>query len=191
MTRLWFVVLAMTATAGCGGGTHVDGTIKGGSFAASDAVSAVFTQSNNGVTQTSGAVLISTTANVCGVIGGGHAPAASQSLLLNVFDVDAKTGAVTAPTTSGTYTVVAANASLSAHNAGVAWLVIDQTCNKTAQALGASGTVTLSGASSGGSYSGSFDLTLDSGDHITGHFDAASCSAFGGELASMTSLPCS
>jgi hypothetical protein len=37
-----------------------------------------------------------------------------------------------------------------------------------------SGTVTLTG-NSGGAYSGSFDLSFESGDHVTGTFNAARC----------------
>lgn len=188
MTRLGFVLIAIAAAAGCGnGGTHVDGTIKGGTFAASDAISAVFTQSAQGVSSTSATILVSTTGGVCDVISGGHAPAGSQSLVINLFDVDAKSGAVTAPSAAGTYTV-ATQSSIAPHSAGVAWISLDKTCAKT-QALGVSGTVTLSSASSNG-YAGSFDLTLDSGDHVTGHFDSTSCNAFGAELAGMTDLPC-
>ena len=188
-TRLTAALIAITTAAACGGGTHVDGNLGGHSFVAAEAVSAVWTQKANGTQTTSAAILITTEARVCDVIAGGHAPRGAQSLMLSLTDVDGKTGAVTAPSGSGVYTVVGKSGQVQAHTAGVAWVSLDQTCGKAAQANGVSGTVTLSTASASG-YAGSFDLTLDSGDHVSGHFDSTSCGALAAELDDMTELPC-
>ena len=188
-TRLTAALIAITTAAACGGGTHVDGSLGGHSFVAAEAVSTVWTQKANGIQTNSAAILISTQARVCDVISGGHSPRGSQSLLFSLTDVDGKTGAATAPSGSGVYTVVGKSGQPQAHTAGVAWVSLDQMCGKAAQADGVGGTVTLSTASPSG-YTGSFDLTLDSGDHVSGHFDSTSCGALAGELDDMTEPPC-
>lgn len=67
----------------------------------------------------------------------------------------------------------------------------DATCQDiTAQgASGTSGTVTLSSVS-GNRFSGSFDLVLDSGDHVTGSFDPQECPALAKLVNSTTTPSC-
>ncbi len=56
-------------------------------------------------------------------------------------------------------------------------LILDATCvnNADNDALADSGTVVLTGVS-GGTFTGTFDVVMDSGDHVTGTFDAPTCS---------------
>ncbi len=189
MTRLGLAWLCAGALAGCGGGNHVDGTIHGTSFPAATAISAQVTQSQTGIVTGSAVILLSSEGDVCSVITGGHAPRGSQSLVIGLTDVDMATGKITAPTAAGTYTVVANNGALQAHTAGVGYVSLDQTCGKAATAAAVGGSVTLTSAGSGG-YAGSFDVTLDSGDHLSGQFSSSSCAAFGAEVSAMTDLPC-
>lgn len=59
----------------------------------------------------------------------------------------------------------------------VAYVALYANCQLASSALGNSGTVTLSSVG-GGSYSGTFDVTFSTGDHVTGSFDASNCAGF-------------
>jgi hypothetical protein len=86
-----------------------------------------------------------------------------------------------APAGPGTYTVVAIGGPISARRAYVEARTTDESCALVASqsAKATSGTVTLTGVSNG-SYAGTFDVTLESGDRLTGSFDAPDCQAIGG-----------
>jgi hypothetical protein len=83
---------------------------------------------------------------------------------------------LTAPTAPGTYTISSSLPPTVPHAANVAGRIVDATCsNNTANdAVALSGTVQLTGVEAG-TYTGTFDLVLDSADHITGSFDAPTC----------------
>jgi hypothetical protein len=82
------------------------------------------------------------------------------------------------PTAAGTYSVYPGTGTPPAKAAIVGVDVIDATCNhvRAQEAIGATGTVTLTSVTDN-RFSGSFDLVLDSGDHVTGSFDPQDCPA--------------
>jgi len=87
---------------------------------------------------------------------------------------DYASGAHTAPTAPGVYPVTDdQNAPKSAVAEGN---ILDGSCVNVADndAVAIGGSVTLTYVENG-SYTGVFDLTFDSGDHVTGSFDAAAC----------------
>jgi hypothetical protein len=61
--------------------------------------------------------------------------------------------------------------------------------NANASATAVSGTVMLI-AVGGGVYAGTFDVTLDSGDHITGSFNPTMCDQLQADLDSSITPPC-
>lgn len=67
----------------------------------------------------------------------------------------------------------------------------DATCQDIAasNATATTGTVTLNRVS-GDVFSGSFDVVLDGGDHITGGFDPQDCAALQTALASTATPTC-
>jgi hypothetical protein len=86
-----------------------------------------------------------------------------------------------APSGPGTYTVVSIGGPISARRAYVDARTTDENCAVVASqsAKATSGTVTLSRVSTG-SYAGILDITLESGDRLTGSFDAPDCPAIDG-----------
>ncbi len=176
-------------TAACGGGSGsgatFTGTIRGQGFSPKEAISAATTLSP-GSTSTIGVIVIANNTGLCHDVTANQAPKNLAGLLLTVGDVNTSTGESTAPTAPGTYTI--ATASAQAKSAFVAFEVTDASCKDipSQDALGASGTVTLTGAS-GGAYAGRFDIVMDSGDHITGSFNASSCSGIGTLFGSSSS----
>jgi len=159
----------------CGGSNNsnnlVNGTILGNSMQAADATSAngSFTQSFPPITVNAGIIGISTVGAICSKVTAGQAPKNSQFLLLVVVDFNGAQSS--APTAPGTYTV-----SLTAtKRAGAQYIPLDANCQNTVgNVYATSGVVTLTSVNNG-SYAGTFDLTLSSGDHITGSFSASNC----------------
>ena len=86
-----------------------------------------------------------------------------------------------APSAPGTYNVVTIGGPVYARRAYVEARTTDENCAAVASqsAKATSGTVTLTKASNG-SYAGTFDVTLESGDRLTGSFEAPDCPAIGG-----------
>jgi len=69
----------------------------------------------------------------------------------------------------------------------VAFVTQDATCQEVSaqSATGATGTVTLTSVNNG-AYAGSFDVVMDSGDHVTGSFNAANCAGINAVFGSST-----
>ena len=138
---------------------------------AADATSAngSFTQSFPPSTVNAGIIGISSVGGICAKASASQAPKNSQFLLLVVVDYN---GALTsAPTAPGTYTV----STTASKRAGAQYIQLDANCQNTVGSVfSVSGTVTLTSVNNG-SYAGTFDLTLNSGDHITGSFSASNC----------------
>lgn len=86
-----------------------------------------------------------------------------------------------APAGPGTYTVVAIGGPISARRAYVEARTTDENCAYVASqsARATSGTVSLTRVSNG-SYAGTLDVTLESGDRLAGSFDAPDCPAIDG-----------
>jgi hypothetical protein len=172
---------AALALAACGAGhqpaTFI-GTVKGQAFAPADAQSAPATVSFSVGTAAVAAIVLSDAPGLCAKLTAGTEPRNGKALIFFLTDVNqvSLTGAV--PDAPATYTVYdfSGGSLPPAHLAWVSFGVNDSNCvqNSSLSASGKSGSVTLSRLSTG-AYAGSFDVTLDSGDHVSGTFDTSAC----------------
>jgi len=104
-------------------------------------------------------------------------------------DTDPTTGGSSPPSGPGSYTVVTNPLGI-AKLAVAAYFAVDTNCQLSSTSAGNSGTVTLSSVGEGG-YSGTFDVTFNSGDRVTGSFKASNCTALTTYLdSSMANLTC-
>ena len=172
MSKFAAVVLALAAassssSSGGPGGT-VSAPIKGKTFAVQDALAIASTQQVM--------VVLSSNADEC-------VPPAQQvqhpgetALLLILDDYDMTSGKHTAPSAPATYTISATLGGTAAHNAVVEGNILDATCvnNADNDAVADAGTVVLT-AVKDGTFTGTFDVMMDSGDHVKGTFDAPTC----------------
>ena len=145
----------------------MSGPIKGKTFVVADAITLV---RPDGVE-----IALASSPDQC-------VPAAQQvqhpnetALLILLADYDASTGHATAPSAAGTYTIDTGS-TMMPHGATVEGNILDATCVNDADnaALASSGTVALSSVANG-TFTGTFDVLMDSGDHITGSFAAPTC----------------
>jgi hypothetical protein len=180
---LYIPVLAALAACGPGmddgsdstGTATVNGTIHGRQITAADASSAVVPASVQGFSFTAGAVVISSAANICSTVSAGKQPRNWQTLVLGV--AQQQNGNVGPPTAPGVYTIIT-GLSFDSHIAVAYFRATDANCadlGLTADAAAVSGTVTLTSVTP--AFTGSFDLTLDTAEHITGSFKAPACAA--------------
>ena len=173
---LGFVLTAMTAA--CGGSVasadHVDGSVEGRAFHAVDATSALgtFTGADGGARQEA-VIVVTDQGGACEFVS---SPTKKPSVTYLVLTIAAEVDAVS----PGTYAIDEPDVSMDV-------VAQDQNCVKTLMSDAATGTITLSSVGASGA-SGSFDVTLDGGEHLTGSFEAAGCAAsigdfFGVELS--------
>ena len=141
------------------------GTVRGQAMAVADAVSGPIQSSGMGYAE----VLLSTSPNLC-------ADAATNTLRANQTTVDIllanNTGtALLVPSMTGTYGVGAMPL-----RAVVFVQTLDSQCQvaSSSMASATNGTVELT-AVSGDVFAGTFDVMLDSQDHITGSFEPEAC----------------
>ena len=97
-------------------------------------------------------------------------------LILALADIDGS-GVAAAADTPGEYSVVGEQQVNSMRAAKVYYQYDDSSCNAS-KAFGASGKVTVTSADPGsGGLTGTFDVTLNTGDHLSGQFNSAGCAA--------------
>jgi hypothetical protein len=115
-------------------------------------------------------VVLSDFADTCSVADERTHPSSKQlTFLLTDMDADAP------PSQPGTYPIYAlANLPTTGLAGECGFLAYDATCTTTVDSECDSGTVTLTGVDAQG-YTGTFDVVID-GDHVTGSFDAPTCS---------------
>jgi hypothetical protein len=183
--RFLLCISVSAALAACGSGMDggsnstgtatVNGTIHGRQVTAEDASSAVVPASVQGFSFQAGAVVISSAANICATVSSGKQPRNWQALVLGV--AQQQNGTVGPPTAPGAYTIIT-GLSFDSKIAVAYFRATDASCadlGPTADALATSGTITLTSVTP--AFTGSFDLTLDTGEHITGSFKAPGCPA--------------
>jgi hypothetical protein len=171
---LALVLVAACSGAPAGGGptsglATVNGTIKGASLVAADAIA------GTDATGSSGAVAIVSTSATCMLVTQGKRPKGQQAIYLTLADV-VSPGSTKAPSAPATYTIGGP-----LHKATVSYVATDAACAQTTTAA-TSGTVTLTDVNANG-WGGSADLTFDGGDHVTATFVAQTCPAFTGQTA--------
>lgn len=166
--------------AACGGGTAssntVRGTVSGYSLNARDGVSQVV---RNGPSVSFAMVLMTSIANACPVFSAGHMLRNDETVLLRLATREQyQSGAKTLPPSLlGEYPIVSEVATpASGKFAILDFLVIDAACTASETLESNGGKVTLTRVDATG-YTGTFDVTFTSGDHVTGSFDTTDCQA--------------
>lgn len=178
MKKLMLVGIASSLLVACGGNSF-SGSVKGSSLNPQDAVFLVI-NSTSGSGQL-GFLAVSDQPNLCQTLKDNHSlkNATTFSAILAVSDSQGHGQ----PLVTGTYNVTTLTSSATGNLALVGFSKTDASCNSTYSSdtapSGKSGTVTLSSfeAKAGGSAHGTFDVTYDSNDHVTGAFNAAYCDA--------------
>jgi len=165
----------------CGGsaGTTVTGNLRGSPLPVADSLSSNVNIRAGNTTLNLGAIVISTMSNLCTNLSAAKETKNARTLLFFVGDYNAGTQSATAPAVAGTYVVSSASGAGGAPPAKFALVTYQETdasCQgiDASRASGASGTITLTSANSG-SYAGSFDVTFNDQDHVTGTFGATNC----------------
>ena len=170
--------LATVIASGCGGGGggssagSVDGTVHGAPFAIADVVSGVLSITDmSGGTLHEAAIWMSSTPNACSDLAANIAHPNQQFVVIGLATINGATA--DAPTAPGAFTIVPSTTI-------AYWTAssLDGTCRapNALVAKGTGGTVELTGANSE-AYAGTFDVQLDSGEHVTGDFDSTACAA--------------
>lgn len=192
MGRNLFVIgiLALAACGGgssgnhSGGGNSVSGPIKGMTITPADAVSAVVSE-NNGTVQLA-SIAITEWSGTCALITTSHTQHPNAHILIIQAGTIDQAGNVTAPTSAGTFQVTS-KATMPGPFAAVEFLGTDSMCKSSNTASGVSGTVTFTAAGSAG-YTGTADVTFDSGDHVTVKFDSKDCAGLGANTTEPTCM---
>jgi len=165
----------LLAALSCGGGGPTvgsatsTGSIRGQSLAPRDATAGTVAFSANGVAGRVALIAITSAPGICSMLAGGKEPRSTQYLVLAAFRLQPDYSPVPPPS-PGTYPVGA----LTIENAVARFAATDANCQLVGLGTGATdGSITFT--SVGNRYAGSYDLTFESGDRVTGTFDAPVC----------------
>lgn len=188
LSRIAFVLSLSLILAACGGSDAVSypptgsatssGALRGDTLAPTDAVSGTVTTTSNGTSSNISAVVITNETGVCGEALAGTASKSKFILIFALAELSSS-GSAAPASGPGSFTVVTTSAGSATRIAAVSYQKTDDSCHTVAASIatGKSGTVTLNAVSSS-QLSGSYDITFDSGDRVTGTFTAANCAAF-------------
>jgi len=171
-------VLIFAAVVGCGGGDSskspgsatFGGSVRGNSFTPRDAISGVVSFNTNGVHGQTAFIAITSAPALCSGLTADKQPRSSEYLFLAPFKVQPDFSAIPPPS-PGTYQVGA----LTIENGAALFSTTDASCGVVAAntLAASSGTITLTAV--GTRYTGSYQLFFDSGDSVSGTFDAPVC----------------
>lgn len=178
-----FVLGTVACTSSSDGGA-VSGDPPGGGFDVEDQISATVTTSDGTGDDTSEArIVIASTPNLCSDAAGSIDRKGQRSITIELRDVSGATK--TAPTAPGSYTIYPNTGSEPAKSASLTVGALDDTCQLVDDdsASAQSGTVTLTSVA-GGAFTGSFDVTLNTGGHLAGTFAPTACPQLATALAS-------
>jgi hypothetical protein len=183
---MWQRILPFVALAGCSSDSSpsaIHGTIRGSAYPVAAAISATVTSFG----KSAAFIILSSSTDLCLPADAQIQHPGEKTVVIVLEDNDA------APTGPGTYTVVdpAGNGPPPTRAALLYSSVLDPACLNHAddQTTAISGTVMLTSVS-GGAYAGQFDVTLDSGDHVTGSFRPTACDELPAELQSSSTPAC-
>lgn len=169
---MWKLGLALSVLVACGGSDagSVSGTVHGTAISINDSISAAVMLQNN---QHAAAIALTSTGAACTEVTNRVTHPSEKVVIITVADVNNLT--LTTPTTPGTYSIYQGG-SAPAKAATLQVTFSDLNCAdiSTMDAKATSGTVTLSSIS-GNAFDGSYDVVLDSGDHIKGTFHPSEC----------------
>ncbi len=185
-----FVLLCFAAacTSSSGG---VSGMTPGGSFSPGATVSAaVMVPDGAGGSSGEALVVISSSDSACADAGAMPPIQRKNSRFISIELLDVNGGASTTPAAAGTYTIYPNTGSQPPKEALLETVGLDNTCQPVDAdaASGQSDTVTLTSVT-GGVFKGTFDVTLNTGDHLTGSFDPTGCPALQ-SVAAQTQTAC-
>jgi hypothetical protein len=177
-----FLGISGVCAVGCGGATTsggnppaiVNGQVGGQPVPNSDTVGVVTSQMFPGpngtlVNQTIAEVAVLNIPNTCAILQRHGEPASTKIFAVGVAAEGSSVAA-------GTYTIVPSTSTV-ATRAMAEYATTDAKCNNTANEQATSGTVTITTTATMTSTTlqGSFDVTLSTGDHLSGTFDAPIC----------------
>jgi hypothetical protein len=176
---LLMVVAACTSDAG----GSVTGQVPGGSFDPGATISAAVMIPDGGG---EAVIVVSSVATACSDDGAAPPIERKGSRAMTIRLMDVANGMTTTPAAPGTYTIYPNSGSQPPKEALLEMYGLDDTCQQVdaQSAQGQSGSVTLTSVA-GGVFKGTFDVTLNTGDHLTGSFDPTACAA----LASLAANP--
>jgi hypothetical protein len=167
--------IAALALAACGGGPTNNGTIHGRTFVATESIATVVPGQDVGDSLIQ--ILVGDTAGLCADLQQTELPKNAAYLVFKAGDYDSGSGLFSAPTAPGTHAITPhVNPSVSARVAVGNYIHDDASC----QPIGAEAAVMVSGnivftSVANGTYQGTYDVTLNSNDRVTGAFTASSC----------------
>jgi hypothetical protein len=166
MSKMWILGVVLAACSSSSSPGSVSGPIKGKTFVVNDAFA---------IADAVGVeIVLDSATDDC-------VPPAQQvqhpnetALLILLSDYDPATQRATAPSAPGSYAI--SSGGMLAHNAVVEANIVDAACMNDASndAVASTGAVQLTSVS-GGTFKGTFDVLMDSGDHVTGAFDTPTC----------------
>lgn len=166
------MALALGVLAACGGNDagSVSGTVHGAAISIGDSISAAVMIGTN---QHAAAIAMTSTADACAEVTNRVTHPSEKVVIITVADYANLT--LTTPTAPGTYSIYQGG-SAPPKAATLQVKVSDLNCADVPgmDAKATSGTVTLSTVS-GNEFAGSFDVVLDSTDHIKGSFHPMEC----------------
>jgi hypothetical protein len=105
-------------------------------------------------------------------------------MIIVMAEQDPSTHQSVPPMTTGNF-IVTQTAGSATKAATAVFQTTDAQCVKinAQSAQAASGSVNLTSIGPNNAYAGTFDLVMDSGDHVTGSFGASGCSAVGSAIS--------
>ncbi len=189
MRRLATSLAISAALAACGwndkppgappAANQVNGTVDGQPLAAADAIARALVVKGDAFTGTSLSIDVTTWADACAKEAASAGVKDGKAIWLNVVATDAN-GSASPPSAPGDYAIAPGGLPAHAPNALLAdvwYQANDASCLPATKHQALSGKVTLTAISAAGAQ-GTFDVVLDTGDHVTGSFDARTCDAY-------------
>lgn len=171
----------------CTGSDGTTSDLPGGGFDIADTISASVTVDEDSAAR----IVIASTSGLCGDAGA-NPPTDRPGQMYIVIELADVSGAMTTtPTAPGAYTIYPNTGSRPAKSASLVTGGFDDACESVddADASGQSGTVTLTSVT-GDVFAGSYDVVLNTGDHITGQFAPNACPALRTAAASTDAHTC-
>lgn len=195
------ILCCAAAMVACGGGNSsapivpgsatMSGTVRGLPVTAADATSAQLQLTAQGTGQVfhEAAIVISSAPAICSQMGAGKEPKSTQFLLIALAEKDGST--VVAPKGPGTFPIVTSTTTGATRAAAATFVSTDATCRDPIVSTGTAataGSVTLTTV--GTTYTGTFTVTLNTNDQISGTFTAPDCAGLANVLQGTVTTTC-
>jgi hypothetical protein len=175
----WLVLAACSTNGVSGAGSAIVDTIS----------ASVTTSDGNGDTDSSAVIAMASVSTLCADAAATPPINREGENFITIELADITDGVSTTPTQPGTFTVYPDTGSQPPLSATVNVGAYDDTCSLVDSGMGQSGSVTLTSIN-GNVFVGSYDVTLNTGDHLTGTFDPEACPALQQAANSTTGTAC-